>query len=278
MRDYIEYEITIEPYSDEFAEILGAQLTEIGFEGLTYTDSGFLAYIAVDSHEEDKIATFLSQYNSNYQLIFQAKLVKDENWNSNWEQDFDPIKIDNSILVRAPFHSEENGFTYEIIIQPNMSFGTGHHDTTQAILKTMLNYDFKDKSVLDIGCGTGILSILASKLKSASITAIDIHDFAYQNTLDNLERNNAQANVLLGDISVIPDQKFNIILANIGKNITLQYMSSYAKLTDRDGLIFVSGFYDSDIDDIKESFELNAITFKEAIVRNNWAVCIGVKN
>ncbi|MEO8117113.1 MAG: 50S ribosomal protein L11 methyltransferase, partial [Bacteroidota bacterium] len=203
------------------------------------------------------------------------KLIPDQNWNKEWESNFKPVIIGTQVYVRADFHPVLEQFKYQINIQPEMSFGTGHHETTSSMIELMLNYDFKNKSVCDMGCGTGILAIMAEKLGAAEILAIDYDENCVRNSATNLERNNSQhIKVLQGDADALSEKFFQIILANINRNILLTDISKYVAAMQSGGLLFVSGFYEEDFAIIKPEFEKHHLTYKESLIKNNWCAAV----
>jgi ribosomal protein L11 methyltransferase len=199
------------------------------------------------------------------------KTVAQQNWNAEWESSFEPVCIGSELRVRAPFHLADASFPIELIIQPKTSFGTGHHETTFTIMELMLNMDMKDKQVFDYGSGTGILAILASKLGSNRIFANDIDTWAAENIFENISLNQAKGiEFINGDLSIVPAQEFDVILANINKNILLTSFIGLRPLLKKGGTIFISGFYESDLPDLM--LEANKCGFKliNQVTRNQW--------
>ena len=188
--NYLEYKITIQPLSSEVSEILVAHLAEVGFESFVDIDSGLLAYIPESLHQPDVIKLMFEKVNLGSGISYAIKVVEQQNWNALWESNFEPIFIDGQIAVVAPFHEVKENYQYKILIEPKMSFGTGHHETTSLVMSQMLDIDFKSKNILDMGSGTGILAILAKMLGATGITAIDNDEWAYNNALENFEKNN----------------------------------------------------------------------------------------
>ena len=274
--DYFEVEITITPNLSEIAEIIIAELSEAGFESFVETETGVQAYIPArlyDGLDLNKI--LLSNRFDNSIITFSEKLIPAQNWNAVWESNFEPIYILNKILVRAPFHSITEKFQYEIVIEPKMSFGTGHHETTSLVMEQMLDLDFKQTTVLDMGCGTGILAILASKLGAKNIVAIDFDDWAYQNSEENFQRNDVEHILALcGDASIIPQQENDIILANINRNVLLADIGAYSKVLKQYGLLVLSGFYLEDVALIEQEANKHRLFIQNVNSKNNWAVCV----
>ena len=246
--DYMELCCKLDPL-EPWREILIAQLSDIGFESFEETHDGFKAYIPVSLLDEELLeeACMLPASDKNPILARELKHIKTINWNEEWERHFEPIQVDDQVHIRAPFHEPQPHMPYEIVIEPKMSFGTGHHETTRLVVRWMLETDMTNTSVLDMGCGTGILAILAAKMGAARVVAIDNYMFAYENTLDNLERNGLPGVVARhGDAGILGDEVFDIILANITRNVLLEDMKAYHSVLRPGGLLFVSGFLQID--------------------------------
>ena len=270
--DYIELlcKITAEN-TQEIIDILVAELNEIGFESYDEIDKGLNAYIVENLFNIEKVKQLQVNDIPDTNIEYSFKVIKTQNWNAVWEKNFDPILIEDKCLIRAPFHKETPKVKFEIIIEPKMSFGTGHHETTYLMLKTMLDLDFKDKNVLDMGCGTGVLAILASLKGAHKITAIDIDEWAYNNTLENIEKNNcSNISVFQGDANLLKEQKFDIIIANINRNILLNDIKQYSKVLKSGGTLLLSGLYDKDLPMIKEETSNNNIDYISFYEKNSW--------
>ncbi len=235
--------ITTEDYQQD---LLIAALGEIGFDTFEEVDLGFKAYIPVDDFNQEALDDQLADYREMFTFSYDITLVPQKNWNEVWESNFEPIEVSGQVFVRATFHAPKPEFPYEIVIDPKMAFGTGHHQTTAMMMALMLENDFKGKKVLDMGCGTGILAILAAKLGAAELTAIDYDIVCYESTIENSALNNIQnIKALCGSKEVIPNEQYDIILANINRNILLDQMESYARVLKSGGEIYFSGFYES---------------------------------
>jgi ribosomal protein L11 methyltransferase len=243
--------ITTEDYQQD---LLINALGEIGFDTFEELDLGFKAYIPADDFNQEKLDDTLAVYQGMFTFSYDITLIPQKNWNEVWESNFEPIEIGNQIFVRATFHQPKPEFPYEIVIDPKMAFGTGHHQTTSMMLKLMLENDFANKKVLDMGCGTGILAIMASKLGAAEVTAIDYDPVCYESTIENAQLNRIEnIKALCGSKEVIPYESFDIILANINRNILIDQMERYSKVLETDGEIYFSGFYEiPDLDIITE--------------------------
>ncbi len=257
----------------DFTEILMAEIAEAGFDTFMETEKGFEAYA-----EESKLdQTLVNELNEKYKhvnpLLFIQDKVQKQNWNEEWEKNVDPIFVEDQCLIRAEFHKIEKKFPYEIIITPKMSFGTGHHQTTYLMVKALLGIDHKGKRVMDAGCGTAILAIMASKLGAKEVDAFDIDEWSVPNGVENAEKNNC-SNIRIrqgkiGDMNFTGT--FDIILANINKNVLLSEMKQYAQFLPKNGLLLLSGFYTYDIEDLKKEaahFQLSEVRRDE---RETWA-------
>jgi len=272
--NYLKLTVKITPFEEWLHDVLTARLTEIGFESFVETDNGFEGFIPEKDFNEKEVFNLLKTFEENYTFTIQTELIEEKNWNEEWEKNyFKPLVVAGKCVVRAPFHKEYPVLDYEIVIEPNMAFGTGNHETTSMMLETILENDMQDKSVLDMGCGTGILGILASMRGARKITAIDIDEWSFKGASENAQINHIKnMEVKLGDASLLDDEKYDIIFANIHKNVLLNDLPAYSKNLNKNGLLFMSGFYVNDIPDLKNKAELmglKEIGFKS---KNNWAV------
>jgi ribosomal protein L11 methyltransferase len=270
--DYIELRCKISSKDIQgITDILIAELNEIGYESYDEKDEGLYAYILENFFDLDKVKQLQVNEIPNTQIQYEWEVIKTQNWNAVWEKNFDPITVENKCVIRAPFHKDTPKCKYEIIIEPKMSFGTGHHETTFLMLKTMLDLDFKDKVVLDMGCGTGILAILAKLKEAKEITAIDIDEWAYNNTVENIEKNNCNdIKVFQGDASLLTNQQFDIIIANINRNILLDDIKNYSKVLKPGGTLLLSGIYDKDLPLIKTETSENNLEYNSFLEKNSW--------
>ncbi len=261
-------------------DILAAELGEIGFESFTEDENGLTAYVPENLYDKNglqkKLATFPLE---NVTFHYTAQYIESKNWNEEWEKNyFQPIHINHDCLIRASFHPEESGYTYNIIIDPKMAFGTGNHSTTYLMISELLKLDLKGKKVLDMGCGTAVLAILARMKGASNVIAIDIDEWAYNNALENIRLNHTEdIEIALGGAEKIAQYgQFDIILANINRNILLKDMHIYATHLYKGGLLFMSGFYTEDIPVITAECEKNQLQFISYSEQNNWvAVKVG---
>lgn len=256
----------------DFREIIMAEFAAIGFDNFQETEEGFITNSNTDvdtTMGDDIIKRYREQSGVSYRVIEVAK----ENWNKKWEESYSPITVDDKCIVRASFHPPQPEYPIEIIINPKMSFGTGHHETTHLMIAAQLTIDHKIKAILDAGCGTGILSILAGKLGANSITAYDHDEWVIDNVQENFNNNDVKGEILLGTAQSIAFRaKFDIILANINKNILLLDIPYYAKLLKSDGSLLLSGFYHNDLQDIEELAVNNGLQLVNTNTKNDWAM------
>lgn len=282
--DYTAINFNITPFSEEIADILIATMSSIGYEGFQYTDTGFTAYITCEQFEEERIQKLeiLQSLAIDYQIDWNFSVLQDRDWNLEWEKNFTPIVVDNRILIRAGFHPTIPGIDYDIIIEPKMSFGTGHHPTTTLMLETLLDFSgqMKGKRVLDMGCGTGILSILAAKLGASTVTGIDIDEWSYRNARENIENNQLQnIQIKIGNAGLLEKEKeFDFILANINRNILLTDMPFYERCLKDGGILIMSGFYTQDLPSIRQKAAELGMTYGDQKMKQNWVAVSFTKN
>ena len=273
---YIEYRFTVQPLQPA-SEILIAELAQINFDSFVETAEGVEAYILFDEDNESAVKALPIMQNTDFHISYVRTDIEPTNWNEEWEKNFSPIEVDGKCYVRATFHEPKPDFEYEIVIDPKMSFGTGHHETTYQMIQNILNFDCKGKKVLDMGCGTGILAMLTKKKGADYVEAIDIDDWAYQNAIENAKRNELDINLKLGDATVLGDTTFDMILANINRNILLEDGEKYIQVLSKGGSLFLSGFYEEDLAVIIKHFESLGLTFQSNTIRNRWVSAWFVK-
>jgi len=264
-----------EALKDMFTELLG----NIGFDSFMDAEEGFVAYCSETAYNEDALKEILAMEQFADTQILKREIIPDQDWNATWESSYEPVVIDGICRIRAPFHEADGNFKYDLCIEPKMSFGTAHHETTAQIIKLMLKEDFKNKDVLDMGSGTGVLAILAKKLGSAKTVAIDNDEWAYRNALDNIKLNGENEIIVeLGDANSLNNRQFDIIIANINRNILLRDMHEYVKCLKKDGKIFFSGFYEADLRLIREEAERCGLVYSCHIKENEWTAAVFKKN
>jgi ribosomal protein L11 methyltransferase len=268
--------ITTEDYQQD---LLINALGEIGFDTFEELEFGFKAYIPTDDFDEEKLKEQLLPYREMFTFSYEIMLIPQKNWNEVWESNFEPIEIGDKIYVRATFHPAKPEFPYEIVIDPKMAFGTGHHQTTSMMLQLMLENNFEGKKILDMGCGTGILAIMAAKLNAAEITAIDYDPVCFDSTIENSALNHIENIIpLCGSKEVIPDEQYDVILANINRNILLDQMERYAEVLKPDGEIYFSGFYESpDLDIITDAARTYGLKYIIHNKTNEWVAAKFIK-
>ena len=259
---------------DMFMELLG----EIGFDSFMDTDEGFDAFCQEPLLNDEELNDIMQMEQFANVKLIKKELIPDQDWNATWEASYEPVIINEFCRIRAPFHKVEGSYKYDLIIEPKMSFGTAHHETTSQIIELMLKSDFTGQNLLDMGSGTGVLAILAKKLGSATTVAIDNDEWAYRNALDNISLNDENEIIVeLGDASSLNDRQFDVILANINRNILLRDMKEYVKCLVDGGKIFFSGFYEEDLVLITKEAERLGLTYSNHVTKNNWTAAVFVK-
>ncbi|MGQ1943767.1 50S ribosomal protein L11 methyltransferase [Ornithobacterium rhinotracheale] len=266
--NYIEYNFNIVP-PQPFSEILIALLSQAEFESFEETATGLKAYILKDYDDEEFVKDQVAELDT-AEIVYERTEIEPVNWNKEWESNFSPININDACYIRAEFHEPHPDAPYEIVIQPKMSFGTGHHETTHLMVEYLLNLDLDQQSVLDMGTGTGILAILSKMRGAKSCLGIDIDEWSYENAVENAERNNVEVSFIKGGAESIPDEKFDLVLANINKNILKADMPFYINALKPNAQLILSGLLDIDEQEMiqfVEGFGLNFVDKKE---RNEW--------
>jgi len=255
-------------------DILVAELGSVGFESFTENEDGVIAFIQEADWNESLLNDIQILESDEVSFSYEVEEIEQVNWNEEWEKNFEPIIVENEVSIRAPFHSNPN-LKYDIIIEPKMSFGTGHHETTYLMIKHLMALDLRGKKVLDMGCGTGILAIFAELKGAEQIDAIDIDAWCYENSVENIERNHCQnIKVYEGDASMLKGKAYDVIIANINRNILLNDIGVYAESLNANGELYLSGFYTQDIPQINEAAEKNGLVLSVKFERNNW---VGLK-
>ena len=266
---YIEYNFTFSP-KEPISEILIAELGNVGFESFVETENGVTAYIQKTDWSAEILADVFVLNSDEFSIEYNQNEVPQTNWNAEWEKNFEPIQVDDLVSIRAPFHENPN-LKYDIVIEPKMSFGTGHHETTHMMVQHLLQLDLENKKVLDMGCGTGILAIFAEMKGAKPLDAIDIDNWCYENSVENVTRNNCKnISVYEGDATLLVDKKYDVIIANINRNILLMDMKVYTNCLQEGGILLLSGFYEQDIPVIDAEVIKYGLKLEKFIQRNNW--------
>ena len=272
---YIAYDFNVSP-KEPATEMLIAQLGYVGFESFVEQDYGVTAYIQKQEWNSKILDDVFMLHSNEFNITFEHNEIAQTNWNEEWEKNFNPIQVDDLVSIRAPFHTNAS-LQFDIVIEPKMSFGTGHHETTHMMVQHLLALDLDTKKVLDMGCGTGILAIFAEMKGAKPIDAIDIDSWCYENSLENIQRNNCNhITVYEGDASVLKE-KYDVIIANINRNILLSDMKTYTDCLNENGVLLLSGFYKEDIVIIEDEVNKHGLTFETMIQRNNWVALKYVK-
>jgi ribosomal protein L11 methyltransferase len=271
--DYLELSIALTP-RDPWTEILTAELADNGFESFVETEDGILAYgqLELVDAENPLKNTFLETKSNDVEFVINSKIIPQQNWNAVWESDFQPVEVEDYLTIVAPFHDRSTAKGMIIEILPKMSFGTGHHQTTWMMSKALFELTTIPAEVLDMGTGTGVLAFVAERLGAKHIVAVDIEDWSVENTLENAERNDCKSiEAICGDVDVLKGRTFGLILANINKNILKAHMSSYAEMLEKNGTLLLSGFFDSDVDELVTFAEQFGLKKRRVLNKDNWA-------
>lgn len=269
---YIEYTLKLDENTDSRQEIISAILGESGFESFLEDQDFFKAYIQEPLHDAEQTKELLETLA--FIQDFSYQLIEDQNWNKNWEENYEPVEISEDCIVRAPFHKKAEGIKYDLLIEPRMSFGTAHHETTFLMLRQILNENWSGKNILDMGCGTAVLGILAMKMGASSLLAVDNDEWAYNNSLDNMKANDiANQEAKLGGAECLPKtESFDAVFANINRNILLADMKHYAACMKKDAFILFSGFYTQDEQAIEDEAKKHQLVFSKKESKNNWVM------
>jgi ribosomal protein L11 methyltransferase len=280
MMHYIEVSFSLNSESQELlSAYLITGLGEIGYESFDEDGNILKAYISENDYSQSILQELVDEIPEEFgKTTWELKKIEQQNWNAEWEKHFNPVVIYNTVLIKASFHKNLPSYPYEIIIDPKMSFGTGHHSTTALMVKTMLGLELEGKNVLDMGCGTGVLAILANKLGASAITAIDIDEWAVSNAKENFLLNNvSNCDLLHGGAELLAGKKFDIILANINRNILINDMVAYSAALDTGGLLIISGIYHTDLEQVRVAAEQKHISYKNHIEKKDWIAARLVK-
>jgi len=268
MQSYLEFNFKINPLNP-WNEILMAELIEIGFDSFTEENEGILAYIQKDIFSEEQLENVGILHREDIQISFTYQEMPNINWNEEWEKNFSPINVEDKVLIRAEFHDPDPTM-HEIVIQPKMSFGTGHHPTTHLMIQQMLEMDFEGKKVLDMGCGTSVLAIFAKQKGAAEVTAIDIDEWSVENSIENAQRNGVELKISKGTAENLGNEMFDIILANINRNILISDIPAYVSVLNNGGKLLLSGLCFFDVNDILEVCTSQGLILENKQQREEW--------
>ena len=272
--DYLKINLSLAPFQP-WSEILTADLANIGFDSFTESDEQLQAFIPLDNFDDLKFTQLINSYNQQqFKISFTKEEIPNQNWNAVWESNFKPVEVNKELIIYAPFHEVNvNEYNYSIEIQPQMSFGTGHHQTTYLLSKAILKEELNEKTVLDVGTGTGILGLLASKKGAKTVLGTEIDQGSFENALENIKRNNiSNFQVKLGDIATVPNVKYDFIIANINKNVLKRHLNQYNNLAKSGTVLFLSGFFDADVTELENSAKENNFEMIELMIHETWAV------
>lgn len=271
--DFIEVALKVAP---DFADIFTAEMGELGFDAFVETEEGFNAYIDEAKFDQHELNNMIARYAGYVTAEYQIQKIERQNWNEEWERNFEPLFIGEKVSVRASFHGRPAAAEYDIVINPKMSFGTGHHETTTLMIENQLTLDHQGKRVLDMGCGTGILAIMAGQLGATELVAVEIEDWTVENARENAELNGyAGIDVRLGGAETIAgDQPYDIILANINRNVLLDDMPAYVAVLIPEGTLLLSGFYTEDLTAIQDRAAEQGLSYVSHRTKNNWVSAI----
>ncbi|MFN0276467.1 MAG: 50S ribosomal protein L11 methyltransferase [Chitinophagales bacterium] len=264
--------------SDEStSEILLALLAEFGFDTFDLNETQVFAYIPSELIETNAIETKIKDLQTQFQFSYTSKVYEDKNWNEEWEKNFQPVIVAENILIRAPFHAPDSKYKYSLVIEPRMSFGTGHHESTYLMLEMMLKIEFDGKTICDAGCGTGILAIFAAQQGAKEVLAIDNNEWAYNNTLDNIALNPTAKNisVSLTELDIMRGKEFDIILANINKPIITESLPLFKNCLSINGTLLLSGILTKDLPDVIHATQANGFRLADSSTKSDW-ICIAL--
>lgn len=273
MNDYIEVRFDVEPCDATSTDVLAAMLCDVEFESFVPDESGLTAYVKRELYNEAAIADIVTSFPLPAQIKWRAEVIEGQDWNSEWEKNyFQPIVVGDKCVIHSSFHTDIPKVEYDIVIDPKMAFGTGHHATTSLIIRQLLEMSLDGLSVMDMGTGTGILAILSAMRGAGKVSAIEIDEFAYVNAVDNVKINGEpQINVMLGDASLLANEEpVDVFIANINRNIITADIAEYAKTLKSGGIMLLSGFYEEDVEVIMSQARLHSLDYQSHTVQDRW--------
>jgi len=271
---YLSLKVTIKPNEEYIVDLLASYLGEIGFESFEEDVEGMIAYIRKEVFDEDALKHLVANFPYTTDIQYEITHINQVNWNEEWEKHyFEPIIIGNRCVIHSSFHVNIPTAEFDIVIDPKMSFGTGHHETTSLMIEEILDAELENKSVIDMGCGTAVLAILAAMKGASPIVAIDIDPWCTENSAENIQTNGVDwITVELGGAKQLEGKKADVIFANINRNILLEDMQKYSASLNEGGVLYLSGFYIEDIPEIEKEANLNKLRVVHSRSKNNWAV------
>ncbi len=273
MNDYMQVKISVKPCNEAVTDVLASYLADIGYESFVPGTDGLTAYIQQSLFDAEALNRTLDEFPLEVRCDYAAELVPGQDWNEEWEKNyFKPIAVENKCIIHSSFHTDVPKAQYDILIDPKMAFGTGHHETTSLMLSEILHADIAGKNVLDMGCGTAVLAILARMCGAARVTAIDIDEFAYENAVENVRLNGVadSISVRLGGSEQLGGETYDLVFANINRNILLDNMRYYVAYMNLGARIYMSGFYEQDIPSIREEAERNGLRYVHHHEKKQW--------
>lgn len=277
MNDYIEARFQVDPCDEIATDVLAAILCENGYESFVPDETGLTAYVKKELFDSDVLTDVISTFPMDNKITLSYEIIEGQDWNSEWEKNyFQPIVVGDKCVIHSSFHNDVPSAEYDIVIDPKMAFGTGHHATTSLIIRQLLEMDLKDKDVMDMGTGTGILAILCAMRGAKNVSAIEIDEFAYVNAVENVRLNGVpQINVHHGDAALLKEENIvDVFIANINRNIITNDIDSYADNLKLEGLMLLSGFYEEDIPVIMEKAKIIGLEYRSHSVQDRWSCLI----
>ncbi len=267
---YLEYRFTGLLHTDEISVLL-ALLDASGFIGFEERGMMLVAYTDTSQRDDGLMDEIICDLFPDHHVSYEVTEIPMQNWNKEWERNFSPVHIEDRVCIRAGFHPMDEHFQYDIVIEPKMSFGTGHHPSTRLMIQAMLELDLAGKKVLDMGCGTAVLSILASKMGAGRVTGVDIDEWAFRNSIENLERNSCgNIEIKMGGVEVAENETYGVVLANINRNVLLEDMQAYEKIIEPGGKLVLSGFLEQDAGEILSAARKNGLKYLGTYAVDRW--------
>lgn len=281
MNDYVEARFNIEPCEEVATDILASLLCDVDYESFVPDENGLTAYVKKELFNSEVLSEIISSFPMDNKITFSHKVIEGQDWNSEWEKNyFQPIVVGDKCVIHSSFHKDVPSAEYDIVIDPKMAFGTGHHATTSLIIRQLLEMKLKDKDVMDMGTGTGILAILCAMRGAKNVSAVEIDEFAYVNAIENVKLNGVpQIKIFHGDASLLKDiAQVDVFIANINRNIITNDIDEYANNLKQDGIMLLSGFYEEDIPVIMQKADSLGLEYKSHNAQDKWSCLVLTKN